>query len=245
MFQLEQNQRNSAREAMTQGALDRRAFGQIYLNSAVIPKVLANVCRSLLNEAALRMPRRFFCVMAWSAAIALQLAIGIAAFCQGRPSEFDVKAAYLLNFGKFMRNQNVTLGASRETFDVCVVGEDRIEAALKDLMGGQVIDNRPVRIVQLKDGTQARSCSIAYVTDSEGSRIDKDLEELHGADVLTVGSGSTFLAQGGMIQFLLLSNHVRFAVNLDAVKKTHLVLSSELLKVAYSIAGKPATEAAP
>jgi hypothetical protein len=75
--------------------------------------------------------------------------------------------------------------------------------------------------------------------------MDKDLEELRGADVLTVGTSSTFLAQGGMVQFLLLSNHVRFAVNLDAVKKTHLVLSSELLRVAYSISGKPARETTP
>jgi hypothetical protein len=113
------------------------------------------------------------------------------------------------------------------------------------MVGGQSIDSRPVRIVRVKDGTQARNCGIAYVSDSEGVRIDKDLEELSGADVLTVGDGSTFLAQGGMIQFLLLSNHVRFAVNLEAVRKTHLVLSSELLRVAYSIAGNPATGAAP
>jgi hypothetical protein len=48
-----------------------------------------------------------------------------------------------------------------------------------------------------------------------------------------------------MVQFLLLSNHVRFAVNLLAVQNTHLVLSSELLRVAYSVAGKPSVEVAP
>jgi hypothetical protein len=126
-----------------------------------------------------------------------------------------------------------------------VVGEDGVEAALKNLSVGQNINNRSVRIVRVKDGTEARNCGIAYVSDSEGARMDKDLEELRGADVLTVGNSSTFLAQGGMIQFLLLSNHVRFAVNLAAVQNTHLVLSSELLRVAYSVAGKPATEAAP
>jgi sulfur transfer complex TusBCD TusB component (DsrH family) len=174
--------------------------------------------------------------------VLLLLASNIAAFSQPRPSAFDVKAAYLLNFGKFMRTGNAVSAASREAFDVCVVGEDGIEAALKDLAAGQNIDNRPVQIVRVKDGVQARSCQIAYLSDSEGARMDKDLEELRGADALTVGNSSTFLAQGGMIQFLLLSNHVRFAVNLEAVKKTHIVLSSELLRVAYSISGKPATE---
>lgn len=189
------------------------------------------------------MPRRVFRGAALSAALALQLAPGNVSFCQGKASEFDVKAAYLLNFGKFMRGANAAAASS--AFNVCVVGDDRIEAALEGMVGGESIDNRPVRIVHVKDGTQARTCRIAYVSDSEGIQVDKDLEELRGADVLTVGDGSTFLAQGGMIQFLLLSDHVRFAVNLDAVKKTHLVLSSELLTVAYSIAGKPAAEAAP
>jgi len=206
-------------------------------------KVSANVCGSRRNMAALRRRGRIFRGTACVGAIALQLGIGVVAFCQGKPSEFDVKAAYLLNFGKFMRNGNMATATS--SFDVCVVGDDRIEAALSGMVGGQSIDNRPVRIVRVKDGTQARNCGIAYVSDSEGVRIDKDLEELSGADVLTVGDGSTFLAQGGMIQFLLLSNHVRFAVNLEAVRKTHLVLSSELLRVAYSIAGNPATGAAP
>jgi YfiR/HmsC-like len=180
----------------------------------------------------------------WSSAIALQLAIGVAVFCQARPSEFDVKAAYLLNFGKFMRNGNATFSSSHESFDVCVIGEDRIEAALNGLVGGQSIDNRPIRILQVQDGAEARNCKIAFVSDSEGARVVKDLEELQGADVLTVGSSSTFLARGGMIQFLLLSNHVRFAVNLEAVKKTHITLSSELLRVAYSVSGKPAPEVA-
>lgn len=175
----------------------------------------------------------------------LLLASDIYAFSQQRPSESDVQAAYLLNFGKFMHSANTDPAASHEAFVVCVVGEDGIETALKGLVRGQNIDNRPIEVVRVKDGVQARSCHIAYVSDSEGARMDKDLEQLRGADVLTVSNRSTFLAQGGMIQFLLLSDHVRFAVSLDAVKKTHLILSSELLRVAYSISGKPARETEP
>jgi hypothetical protein len=210
-----------------------------------IAKFSANVWSGRYNRAALRRRGRVFRGTVLGGAIALQLAIGNLAFGQGKLSEFDVKAAYLLNFGKFMRTENAVPAVSHDVFEVCVVGEDKIEAALKDQAAGQNIDNRPVRIVRVKDGAQARNCQVAYLSDSEGARIDKDLQELRGAEVLTVGSGSTFLAQGGMIQFLLLSSHVRFAVNLAAVQNTHLVLSSELLRVAYSIAGKPSTEAAP
>jgi hypothetical protein len=55
---------------------------------------------------------------------------------------------------------------------------------------------------------------------------------------LTVSDAANFLQQGGMIQFLTVENHVRFAVNLDAVRSARLTLSSELLRVATSVSGE-------
>ena len=153
-----------------------------------------------------------------------------------KPTEYDVKAAYLLNFGKFLRNAP---GAPHDAFAICILGQDPITPALDDLTAGELIDGRPVRIVRAKDVTQARACQIVYLSASETPRLSKEIEDLRTADVLTVSDAPEFLANGGMIQFLLLTNHVRFAVNLDAVRRTHLELSSELLRVAYTAAGKP------
>jgi len=63
--------------------------------------------------------------------------------------------------------------------------------------------------------------------------------------VLTVSDAPDFLKYGGMIQFVSEDNRVRFAVNLDAVNRTHIVLSSELLRVASSVTGGPQQEARP
>jgi hypothetical protein len=42
-----------------------------------------------------------------------------------------------------------------------------------------------------------------------------------------------------MIQFFQVEDHVRFSVNLDAANRNGVGLSSELLKVAVSVKGKP------
>jgi hypothetical protein len=63
--------------------------------------------------------------------------------------------------------------------------------------------------------------------------------------VLTVSDAADFLLHGGMIQFVIVANHVRFAVNLDAVRSAQLSLSSELLKVAISVNGEPPTGVRP
>jgi hypothetical protein len=165
-----------------------------------------------------------------------------AAFADSRPSEYDVKAAYLLNFGKFVRVEPAASASPHTTFDVCIVGDDPIESALKTLTNGERVGGLPVRVLHVKDGAQARSCQIAYLSGSEGPRLDQDLEQLRGADVLAVSDNATFLTRGGMIQFLLVSNHVRFSVSLDAVRQSHLVLSSEFLRVAYAVSGMPAKE---
>jgi hypothetical protein len=41
-----------------------------------------------------------------------------------------------------------------------------------------------------------------------------------------------------MIEFLLIDDTIRFTINNEAVEKAGLKLSSELLRVAYSISGR-------
>jgi hypothetical protein len=156
-----------------------------------------------------------------------------------RPSEFDVKAAYLLNFGRFMRHANQQpIPAS---FDICILGKDPIGRTIDSLAANEKIDSSPVRILRPPDVSNAKGCAIVFISALEADRIREDLALLSGSDALTVSDASDFLDRGGMIQFLVVENHVRFAVNLDAVNRAHLILSSELLRVASSVKGKPPT----
>ena len=157
---------------------------------------------------------------------------------ENKPTENDVKAAYLLNFGKFIR-VSPKAAVARATFDICVLGQDAMGHTLDSVAENEQIDHRQVRILRLKEASEARFCDIAYISPSEGDRIESDVAELRGLDVLTVSDAARFLANGGMIQFVLVENRVRFAVNLEAVKRSHLLLSSELLRVAVSVSGMP------
>ncbi len=170
---------------------------------------------------------------------------GTALRAQPRPSEYDVKAAYLLNFGKFVRFSSSASQAQQSTFDICILGEDPMVASLDAITVNERINERPVRVVRLKEPGVARGCAIEYISASEAAHLERDLNQIGDGDVLTVSDAPRFLALGGMVQFVPVANHVRFAINLTAVKRTHLVVSSELLRVAVSISGMPATEAVP
>ena len=176
----------------------------------------------------------------------VRLSAAIAAFCviasfasaQNQVSEYDVKAAYVFNFGKFVRFAPSDAVNNRQSFDICIVGEDPLEHPLDDLTANERLDGKPVRVARLKTAAEARGCAIAYISASEGSRVGTDLEALRGQGVLTVSDAANFLQRGGMIQFLTVESHVRFAVNLDAVRGAQLSLSSKLLRVATSVTGE-------
>ncbi|MGA2051105.1 MAG: YfiR family protein [Terracidiphilus sp.] len=160
------------------------------------------------------------------------------AYAQNRVSEYAVKAAYLFNFGKFVRFASSDALNSRQSFDICIVGEDPLGHTLDDLTANERLDGKPVRVVRLKTAAEARGCAIAYISASEGNRLETDLDALRSQAVLTVSDAANFLQRGGMIQFVTVENHVRFAVNLGAVRGAQLSLSSELLRVATSVTGE-------
>jgi hypothetical protein len=87
--------------------------------------------------------------------------------------------------------------------------------------------------------SEATGCAIVYVSDSEAGNLEKILAELNGKGALLVSGLPDFAEDGGAIQFLVEENRVRFEVNLDAASRNRLALSSELLKVAMSVTGKP------
>ncbi len=153
------------------------------------------------------------------------------------PSESDVKAADLFNFGKFVRFAGPAAQRQR-TFDICILGRDQIGRAIDEIAGNASIDGRAVHVRRISDPSAGRSCAILFVSADEGAQIREDLAVIRGANVLTVSDAPDFLESGGMIQFVLQGDRVRFEVNLDAVDRAHLVLSSELLRVAAAVHGK-------
>ena len=167
------------------------------------------------------------------------LAIPNALAQPAKSTEPDVKAAYLVNFGKFLRE--TAAQTPRKSFDICLLGHDSMGRTIDDLAANQGIDNVQIRVRRIPDVSQAKACAIVFISADEGDRLREDLAILSPSGALTVSDASDFLDRGGMIQFLVIGNRLRFAVNLNAVNRAHLVLSSELLRVASSVTGKPPT----
>ena len=152
-----------------------------------------------------------------------------------RPSEYQVEAAYLYNFGKFV----VWPSPDRSSgdFDVCILGSDPFGSTLDQTISNATINGKKVAARRIGKAQDATGCRIVFLAASEAGRLSSDLGVLNKMGALTVSDLPRFLDRGGMIQFVIEGDKVRFAVNLSATQQAGLTLSSELLKVAIRVVG--------
>ncbi len=155
-----------------------------------------------------------------------------------KPSEYDVEAAYLYNFGKFVQWPTGAPNASAAVFTICVIGDDPLEARLQAVVGKETINGRNVAVKRLSRPRGASQCQVLFIPAREEDLIGRDLEEVRRTPILTVSDSPDFTRHGGMIGFVIQNHRVRFEVNIAAARKAGLQLSSELLKVALNVTGE-------
>ena len=140
--------------------------------------------------------------------------------------EYEIKAAYLYNFIKY-----VDWPSYGDTISIGVLGSDPFGPALAPL-NGKTVKGRRLVIKHLDSVRDAQQCQIIFVSSSERQRLQEIFESLRSARVLTVGETQGFADGGGIINFIEENNKVRFEINAEAARRTGLNISSELLKLA-------------
>jgi uncharacterized protein DUF4154 len=158
---------------------------------------------------------------------------------QGAPSEYEIKAAYLYNFGKFVHWPARVEANRNHAFSVCVLGQDPFGATLKAILSGQNIDGQQTVAATISKPEDAGNCRILFISASEGRHLKEIMTALDDSSVLTVSDLPSFSKRGGMVEFVLDNNKVRFEVNLGKAQRAGLTMSSELLKLAIAVRTNP------
>jgi hypothetical protein len=157
---------------------------------------------------------------------------------QAKPSEYQVKAAYLYNFGRFVKWPTGVAAGKGDAFPVCVFGRDPFGRILDSTLAGEALEGKPVAIRRIAREQDAADCRILFVSSTEERHLKEILAAIDQAAVLTVSDIPGFSRRGGMIQFIMDGDRVRFEINLATAEDARLVLSSELLKVAAAVRRK-------
>ena len=166
--------------------------------------------------------------------LGLLLAAGFGHAQAPRPSEYQLKAAFLYNFAKFIDWPPEVLADDKASFVIGVLGNNPFGNNLEQIVAGKKINARPIVIQVLQNATEAGHCQILFISSSEKKRFTEIIQILHGTAVLTVSETDQFIESGGMVNFVPDASKIRFQINNEAAKAAGLKISSKLLSLAIT-----------
>jgi len=143
--------------------------------------------------------------------------------------EYQLKAACLLHFAHFAEWPADAFASADAPFRIGVLGEDPFGLTLDEIVRGETAANRKIEIVRSRRVEDIKSCQLVFISKSERLRLPEIFSSLDSAPVLTVGEVDGFARRGGIINFYVEANKVRFEINPAAARRKGLKLSSQLL----------------
>ena len=150
------------------------------------------------------------------------------------PAEYQVKAAFLYNFAKFVE---WPAADSHSTFCIGILGTDPFGHQIEETLAGKTLNGRPVTITRYARPEEALACQVVFVA-APAASLKSVLRLLGEKAVLTVGDAPSFCQSGGIIGFQVADQKIRFAINVEAAERAQLKLSSKLLSLAAEVVGK-------
>ena len=171
----------------------------------------------------------------WLVAASLAGLFVCVASAQSNLSEYQVKAAFLFNFTKFVEWPDGSFEDPQAPIVVGIIGDDPFGDDLGRIIAGQKVQGRSLVIRRERWGDDLRGCHVLFVSASEHEHSSRILLSVQSAGVLTVSDMEGFAKAGGVIEFVTEENRVRFIVNLDSANQSKLRVSAKLLALARVI----------
>lgn len=149
-------------------------------------------------------------------------------------SEERVKAASLYKFLNYISWPSASFMRPEAPYVIGVAGADEVADNLEQLVAGHRVADRQVAVRRMRISEPLTGIHVLFVGKADRHRLPQILRHLQGQPVLVVTEGDAGTA-GGMINFRVVDERVRFEVALEAVEKAGLKLDSRMLAVALAV----------
>jgi hypothetical protein len=172
-------------------------------------------------------------------ALAMLLLLG-AQDAAGAPApEYAVKAAYLSKLGLFVEWPKSAFATPASPLVLCVAGDNPFGDTLDKVAEGQHVAEHPIAVRYLKTVNRDAGCDILYVADADARSVGAALAAVSGTGVLTITDASRLPHGGGIVEFVVQDNRVRFNIDEQAAAQNGITISAHLLSLALNVKAKP------
>ena len=165
----------------------------------------------------------------------LALACRIHCYAENRANlEYDIKAAFIYKFLDFIEWPDEHNNNS--VFDFCIFGYDPFIDSQEHIANRDDIEKKmnPKLLGSFnnKEEYDFDFCNILFISSTEKKNVTEILKRIEGHNILTIGDTRGYAKKGVMINFYHDKNKIRFEINIDALKRSQIKISSKLLQLA-------------
>jgi hypothetical protein len=149
-------------------------------------------------------------------------------------SEYEVKAAYIYNFAKYVEWPAASVSRESSSLTICIVGKSPMNEVIESL-AGKAIKNRRIVVRNFSRIEDLGECNIVFINATVKTSLNQLLASMAARPILTVSDSKGFAAAGGMIEFVAIGDKIRFEINNRAAQQVNVRVSSHLLRLARTV----------
>jgi hypothetical protein len=180
---------------------------------------------------------RWLALLLFVFALSMESATATAQAAGGDDVERQVKAAYLFKFGGYVEWPDRAFATADGPIRIGVVASPTLADELAQTVAGRAINGRQISVQKLKPGDSLAGIHILFVGHTSNDKLAEILASVKGQPVLTVTESEQGLAQGGVINFVIVGGKLRFEISSKAAQQGSLNISARLLSAALKAGG--------
>ncbi|EDY80417.1 hypothetical protein VDG1235_31 [Verrucomicrobiia bacterium DG1235] len=154
--------------------------------------------------------------------------LGLASTLQAQVLHDDsLRANYLIRFVDFVRFERPT----NEPTTLAVLGSNGLYQELSKLAEKKKASGRDFRIIEINASDSLENIDLVYVGTGYKEHWKEVIDKARVHSVVTVCDEPGFLDTGGLIEFLIQKNRLRFSLNLEESDAYKIGVSSKLMQL--------------
>jgi hypothetical protein len=148
--------------------------------------------------------------------------------------EYKLKAAFLVNFIRFITWPEAAFTADTNELRLCILGENPFG---EDLQRAQVTEfnGRRLQVQTAGSEQELADCQMIYLNQAVASNAGETLKNLKDQPVVTVSDHQGFVELGGSIEFVTRDGRLAFIINQTGLRKLGITVSSAMLDLAANL----------
>lgn len=151
--------------------------------------------------------------------------------------EYQIKAAFLYNFTKFVEWPAACFADPSSPIIIGVVGQDPFGGELEKIVNSRTVNGRALRVKPIRTAEDVSAVHLLFVPAGEETRLRPAVWQK--AAILAVGESPGFTALGGTITFTQARDRLRFEINITTAERSGLKVSAQLQKLATVVRRQP------